>query len=151
MYQPTALRLPSSTISAIPMATYSGLTLKTLLEREKRAGPLVILLVDTVLQLFSSSALQRFLREALGNPFAGEVLAFEKPCCKRGVRVFCESALGFSRVSLAFLVATDWIKPESLSTPSVPSCQRTTVSLHEFGSSVDPVPSSCSLWRRVHG
>ncbi len=35
-----------------------------------------------------------------GKPLSGSVLAFEKPCCKRGVGVFCESALGFSSVSL---------------------------------------------------
>ena len=35
-----------------------------------------------------------------GKPLSGSILAFQKPCCKRGVRVFCESALGFSRLSL---------------------------------------------------
>ena len=35
-----------------------------------------------------------------GERLSGPVLAFQKPCCKRGVRVFCESALKFSSVSL---------------------------------------------------
>ncbi len=35
-----------------------------------------------------------------GNPLSAPVLAFQKPCCKRGVTVFCESALMFSRLSL---------------------------------------------------
>ena len=35
-----------------------------------------------------------------GKPLSDPVLAFQKLCCKRGVTVFCESALMFSRVSL---------------------------------------------------
>ena len=58
--QPTVLRPLSSPSRAIPRAIYSGLTLRKLLEREKRAAPLITLLVDTVLQ--------RFPKESLENP-----------------------------------------------------------------------------------
>ncbi len=50
--QPTILRPLSGLSRDIPRAIYSGLTLKKLLERRKRAAPLITLLVDTVLQRF---------------------------------------------------------------------------------------------------
>ncbi len=48
----------------------------------------------------SDPVMEDMLYGNTGKPLSGSVLAFQKPCCKRGVRVFCESALKFSRLSL---------------------------------------------------
>ena len=71
--QPTVLRPLSSLSRVIPRAIYSGLTLKKLLEREKRAAPLITLLVDTVLQRSL-----KVLRECKERHRHQEFLAFLK-------------------------------------------------------------------------
>ena len=53
--QPIVLRPLSSPSRTIPRTIYSGLTLKKLLEREKRAASLITLLIDTVSQRFLKS------------------------------------------------------------------------------------------------